>query len=120
MIRRPPRSTQSRSSAASDVYKRQRHERILRESLRVRLRCRCRRQTRAAQVAENSDDRLPLFCRVEEDVATLSAEIPPFQDRDASICHSGKLLLHGSLGGSVVNQRHDALPVLLPVSYTHL
>src|SRR5450756_2124440 len=25
MIRRPPRSTQSRSSAASDVYKRQRH-----------------------------------------------------------------------------------------------
>src|SRR5680860_1901797 len=27
MIRRPPRSTQSRSSAASDVYKRQGHER---------------------------------------------------------------------------------------------
>src|SRR5450756_3154805 len=27
MIRRPPRSTQSRSSAASDVYKRQDHER---------------------------------------------------------------------------------------------
>src|SRR5450756_56835 len=27
MIRRPPRSTQSRSSAASDVYKRQRFER---------------------------------------------------------------------------------------------
>src|SRR5659263_697 len=26
MIRRPPRSTQSRSSAASDVYKRQAHE----------------------------------------------------------------------------------------------
>src|SRR5665213_4553175 len=26
MIRRPPRSTQSRSSAASDVYKRQMHE----------------------------------------------------------------------------------------------
>src|SRR5450756_2729714 len=26
MIRRPPRSTQSRSSAASDVYKRQKHE----------------------------------------------------------------------------------------------
>src|SRR5450756_3138218 len=26
MIRRPPRSTQSRASAASDVYKRQRHE----------------------------------------------------------------------------------------------
>src|SRR5450756_1301582 len=29
MIRRPPRSTQSRSSAASDVYKRQRFNRIL-------------------------------------------------------------------------------------------
>src|SRR5450756_1287830 len=29
MIRRPPRSTQSRSSAASDVYKRQRLERAL-------------------------------------------------------------------------------------------
>jgi len=28
MIRRPPRSTQSRSSAASDVYKRQNSERI--------------------------------------------------------------------------------------------
>src|SRR5450756_3068555 len=27
MIRRPPRSTQSRSSAASDVYKRQLHQR---------------------------------------------------------------------------------------------
>src|SRR5428012_22402 len=27
MIRRPPRATQSRSSAASDVYKRQRHGR---------------------------------------------------------------------------------------------
>src|SRR5450756_234370 len=26
MIRRPPRATQSRSSAASDVYKRQRHD----------------------------------------------------------------------------------------------
>src|ERR1019366_1306217 len=91
------------------------HERILRESLRVRLRCGRRRQTRAARVAENSDDILPLFCRVEEDVATLRAEIPPVQDRDASICHSGKLLLHGSLGGSAVNQRHDALPVRLPI-----
>ena len=30
MIRRPPRSTQSRSSAASDVYKRQREVRIYR------------------------------------------------------------------------------------------
>src|SRR5450756_3224071 len=29
MIRRPPRSTQSRSSAASDVYKRQHHTRLL-------------------------------------------------------------------------------------------
>src|SRR5450756_1282432 len=29
MIRRPPRSTQSRSSAASDVYKRQREDRLL-------------------------------------------------------------------------------------------
>src|SRR5450756_2685320 len=29
MIRRPPRSTQSRSSAASDVYKRQVHEECL-------------------------------------------------------------------------------------------
>src|SRR5450756_2127288 len=29
MIRRPPRSTQSRSSAASDVYKRQRHRVLL-------------------------------------------------------------------------------------------
>ena len=28
MIRRPPRSTQSRSSAASDVYKRQRQKRF--------------------------------------------------------------------------------------------
>ena len=28
MIRRPPRSTQSRSSAASDVYKRQYDERV--------------------------------------------------------------------------------------------
>src|SRR5450756_3248966 len=28
MIRRPPRSTQSRSSAASDVYKRQKPERV--------------------------------------------------------------------------------------------
>src|SRR5450756_530704 len=28
MIRRPPRSTQSRSSAASDVYKRQNHDKI--------------------------------------------------------------------------------------------
>ena len=31
MIRRPPRSTQSRSSAASDVYKRQRLENWLEE-----------------------------------------------------------------------------------------
>src|SRR5450756_3193583 len=31
MIRRPPRSTQSRSSAASDVYKRQRIHRATRE-----------------------------------------------------------------------------------------
>src|SRR5665213_2666773 len=29
MIRRPPRSTQSRSSAASDVYKRQLYDRLL-------------------------------------------------------------------------------------------
>src|SRR5450756_3182134 len=29
MIRRPPRSTQSRSSAASDVYKRQGHRQIV-------------------------------------------------------------------------------------------
>ena len=29
MIRRPPRSTQSRSSAASDVYKRQKHDRVV-------------------------------------------------------------------------------------------
>src|SRR5680860_1718519 len=29
MIRRPPRSTQSRSSAASDVYKRQEHARTM-------------------------------------------------------------------------------------------
>src|SRR5450756_344346 len=29
MIRRPPRSTQSRSSAASDVYKRQRHTGVI-------------------------------------------------------------------------------------------
>src|SRR5680860_1721685 len=38
MIRRPPRSTQSRSSAASDVYKRQAHRqglRGLRRHLRV-------------------------------------------------------------------------------------
>src|SRR5450756_2247371 len=32
MIRRPPRSTQSRSSAASDVYKRQPSERVVREA----------------------------------------------------------------------------------------
>src|SRR5680860_1153745 len=31
MIRRPPRSTQSRSSAASDVYKRQEVDRVLQE-----------------------------------------------------------------------------------------
>ena len=32
MIRRPPRSTQSRSSAASDVYKRQaQHDRVARD-----------------------------------------------------------------------------------------
>src|SRR5680860_288652 len=31
MIRRPPRSTQSRSSAASDVYKRQLHDRVERD-----------------------------------------------------------------------------------------
>ena len=39
MIRRPPRSTQSRSSAASDVYKRQAHGRrrsSVRETARVR------------------------------------------------------------------------------------
>eukprot|EP00657_Telonema_sp_P-1_P002846 TRINITY_DN1660_c0_g1_i1.p1 TRINITY_DN1660_c0_g1~~TRINITY_DN1660_c0_g1_i1.p1 ORF type:complete len:111 (-),score=56.84 TRINITY_DN1660_c0_g1_i1:154-486(-) len=33
MIRRPPRSTQSRSSAASDVYKRQRTSRVRRSGL---------------------------------------------------------------------------------------
>src|SRR5450756_133934 len=33
MIRRPPRSTQSRSSAASDVYKRQRQIRTLRNCI---------------------------------------------------------------------------------------
>ena len=38
MVRRPPRSTQSRSSAASDVYKRQAHPR-----------CRCGRQGRGAR-----------------------------------------------------------------------
>src|SRR5450756_951691 len=38
MIRRPPRSTQSRSSAASDVYKRQRQGHVLRpEEVRERL-----------------------------------------------------------------------------------
>src|SRR5450756_2712859 len=34
MIRRPPRSTQSRSSAASDVYKRQVHDHVV-NSLRA-------------------------------------------------------------------------------------
>src|SRR5450756_2935059 len=35
MIRRPPRSTQSRSSAASDVYKRQNVEQEITENLRL-------------------------------------------------------------------------------------
>ena len=34
MIRRPPRSTLDRSSAASDVYKRQAHERVLYDQLK--------------------------------------------------------------------------------------
>src|SRR5450756_3232990 len=38
MIRRPPRSTQSRSSAASDVYKRQEHVREVHRERVVRLR----------------------------------------------------------------------------------
>src|SRR5450756_2581727 len=38
MIRRPPRSTQSRSSAASDVYKRQRRVRTVGELLQNQLR----------------------------------------------------------------------------------
>src|SRR5450756_2310833 len=36
MIRRPPRSTQSRSSAASDVYKRQTRDRAARGLFRLR------------------------------------------------------------------------------------
>src|SRR5450756_1735042 len=37
MIRRPPRSTQSRSSAASDVYKRQTNEALIKKAARAQL-----------------------------------------------------------------------------------
>src|SRR5680860_1852073 len=64
MIRRPPRSTQSRSSAASDVYKRT----VASTALRCRMAdaaSACRRTTRASQQ--------PLSLAEEQAAATLSA-----------------------------------------------
>ena len=57
MIRRPPRSTQSRSSAASDVYKRQRLKRLCRASLISRWRQKrlpCRSDFRTLKVINTS------------------------------------------------------------------
>src|SRR5450756_2701255 len=71
MIRRPPRSTQSRSSAASDVYKRQAQKRWLEvssvsnfESFQAnRLKCRFKekgdKQTRLAHTLNGSALALP-------------------------------------------------------------
>src|SRR5450756_3140044 len=50
MIRRPPRSTQSRSSAASDVYKRQLHDRTAGRQHRPRRELRPDDQRRASGV----------------------------------------------------------------------
>ena len=50
MIRRPPRSTLDRSSAASDVYKRQRQERLTAEAEATLA---TEREALAAHFAEN-------------------------------------------------------------------
>src|SRR5450756_50989 len=57
MIRRPPRSTQSRSSAASDVYKRQ-HEDRQRRSIRAPARNERERQRERRTQSEDSPDDL--------------------------------------------------------------
>ena len=44
MIRRPPRSTQSRSSAASDVYKRQKHNTLTLQEQQAKLQAEKRKQ----------------------------------------------------------------------------
>src|SRR5450756_2638116 len=77
MIRRPPRSTQSRSSAASDVYKRQ--------ELHVHLEGTIRRETAVTMSVQNG---LP--------------EPPPYEYSDLA----GFLAVYGLVSGCMVT-RHD-------------
>src|SRR5450756_2361105 len=126
MIRRPPRSTQSRSSAASDVYKRQYLLRMLRMA-RVgdgvqedgvaggafySLRRAC---TGAGDAARVEDALHGILDRVDDNVVTpVVAEVVGVEQQAVAV-------------GERVRQREvllvldlRAVPVVQPVSYTHL
>src|SRR5665809_167690 len=108
MIRRPPRSTQSRSSAASDVYKRQ----VLKGAL-------CRDPARG-----DDDQAVDGGLHLTEQVAREqhgTAAVGEVTEQDA---HPGDAVGIETVGGLVEDQRPGLADQRLadaePVSYTHL
>src|SRR5450756_1717985 len=114
MIRRPPRSTQSRSSAASDVYKRQvedvaEHERGALAALRPG------QHREGAPVGHRHDVRL-LDLLVPADRGAVEGR--PALEHVVELAVGD--LDHLEVAEDVREPQLDVLHVLVPVSYTHL
>ena len=131
MIRRPPRSTQSRSSAASDVYKRQLLDlqpemaNIYTENNQIKsIRVNTLRPNQEIQVL--AGDRVPADCIVTQgnsyvDVSHITGESKPIEVKEGENLSSGSLNLNSTLRLKVQKVGGDSsLAKLVTVSYTHL
>src|SRR5450756_835787 len=118
MIRRPPRSTQSRSSAASDVYKRQQQDRA--GWLIVHAALAATPYLLRRQHWDTAGTLLEQALHRDESPGTVGAVLPPLRRiAAATVGTDGELGNHARLARAVARVDPDQAEQQ-PVSYTHL